>query len=459
MLRRGARPDAACGHCAGQPLAVAAVGHRGPRRRRRRGAHLVPRHQQSELPRGRSTPSLEREDTGDRRLPAARCSHCRRRRGRRCGRHRRRRSSRRSRSSFDDVKRRCHQPRAHPPTCSTSCVPVVLEGHWVQGRGADRGDFTFRGWRQRRLVVRRRSHPGQARQRLHRGPPRRGRGTRADALRVRDRRSASSRGRERDSPRRDPGERRRSATRHRHLLGPRSRMLLVGIATNRPELLRDRGPLRLGGRGRHGARHRRDAAGPHHPRLRGAVRGRARIQPKTPPLFNVATMWSALEGSILLWGLVLAGLPGHRGPQVPRPAHRPAGGVGRWSCSSRVTVVLHAVDGGPGQPLRPLRRPGRLRRARARTRCSRTTSWWRSTRRCSTSATSGSPCRSRSPWLPWSRAAWARGGSRDPALDAVRLGLPHGRHRARVPGGPTTCSAGVATGAGTRWRTHRSCRG
>ncbi len=27
----------------------------------------------------------------------------------------------------------------------------------------------------------------------------------------------------------------------------------------------------------------------------------------TPPLFNVATMWSALEGSILLWGLILAG--------------------------------------------------------------------------------------------------------------------------------------------------------
>ncbi|MFM7068081.1 MAG: heme lyase CcmF/NrfE family subunit [Actinomycetes bacterium] len=28
---------------------------------------------------------------------------------------------------------------------------------------------------------------------------------------------------------------------------------------------------------------------------------------RTPPLFNVATMWSALEGSILLWGLILAG--------------------------------------------------------------------------------------------------------------------------------------------------------
>ena len=28
---------------------------------------------------------------------------------------------------------------------------------------------------------------------------------------------------------------------------------------------------------------------------------------RTPPLFNVATMWSALEGSILLWALILAG--------------------------------------------------------------------------------------------------------------------------------------------------------
>ncbi len=28
---------------------------------------------------------------------------------------------------------------------------------------------------------------------------------------------------------------------------------------------------------------------------------------RTPPLFNVATLWSALEGSILLWVLVLVG--------------------------------------------------------------------------------------------------------------------------------------------------------
>ena len=28
---------------------------------------------------------------------------------------------------------------------------------------------------------------------------------------------------------------------------------------------------------------------------------------RTPPLFNIATLWSALEGSILLWVLVLVG--------------------------------------------------------------------------------------------------------------------------------------------------------
>ena len=32
---------------------------------------------------------------------------------------------------------------------------------------------------------------------------------------------------------------------------------------------------------------------------------------RTPPLFNVATMWSALEGSILLWVAILAGFTVH----------------------------------------------------------------------------------------------------------------------------------------------------
>ena len=34
---------------------------------------------------------------------------------------------------------------------------------------------------------------------------------------------------------------------------------------------------------------------------------------RTPPLYNVATLWSALEGSILLWALVLAGYLRGRG--------------------------------------------------------------------------------------------------------------------------------------------------
>src|SRR5690606_10959860 len=32
---------------------------------------------------------------------------------------------------------------------------------------------------------------------------------------------------------------------------------------------------------------------------------------RTPPLFNVATLWSALAGSILLWAPILPGCPGH----------------------------------------------------------------------------------------------------------------------------------------------------
>src|SRR3546814_17757804 len=32
---------------------------------------------------------------------------------------------------------------------------------------------------------------------------------------------------------------------------------------------------------------------------------------RTTPLFNIATMWSALEGSILLWALILSGYTVH----------------------------------------------------------------------------------------------------------------------------------------------------
>ena len=62
-----------------------------------------------------------------------------------------------------------------------------------------------------------------------------------------------------------------------------------------------------------------------------------------------------------------------------------------------VAAFFFALMLGPANPFRSFGAAARLRRARARTRCCRTTRSWRSTRRCSTSATSGSPCRSRSP--------------------------------------------------------------
>ena len=58
----------------------------------------------------------------------------------------------------------------------------------------------------------------------------------------------------------------------------------------------------------------------------------------TPPLFNFTALWSALEGSILLWLLLLA-VPHHRVAQVQGAAHRPAHLVDRRRDVCR--------DGGP----------------------------------------------------------------------------------------------------------------
>ena len=49
---------------------------------------------------------------------------------------------------------------------------------------------------------------------------------------------------------------------------------------------------------------------------------------RTPALYNFATLWSALEGSILLWGLILAGYLVAVTREVPRPADRPARRLG-----------------------------------------------------------------------------------------------------------------------------------
>jgi cytochrome c-type biogenesis protein CcmF len=69
----------------------------------------------------------------------------------------------------------------------------------------------------------------------------------------------------------------------------------------------------------------------------------------TPALFNVATLWSALEGSIILWVLVLAATRAARGPQVPQPAHDPLVG---WAMATLfvITGFFFALMVGPANP-------------------------------------------------------------------------------------------------------------
>ena len=54
----------------------------------------------------------------------------------------------------------------------------------------------------------------------------------------------------------------------------------------------------------------------------------------TPALFNVATLWAALEGSILLWALILAGYLVLVAVKFRHRLDDPAGGVGHWRCCS-----------------------------------------------------------------------------------------------------------------------------
>ena len=67
----------------------------------------------------------------------------------------------------------------------------------------------------------------------------------------------------------------------------------------------------------------------------------------TPPLFNVATLWSALEGSILLWALVLCGYAA--AVAVKFRGHRPAArrGIGRDDPENGLEVRGHR----PGDPM------------------------------------------------------------------------------------------------------------
>ena len=126
----------------------------------------------------------------------------------------------------------------------------------------------------------------------------------------------------------------------------------------------------------------------------------------TPLLYSITGMWSALAGSILLWGLDPLGGVDHLRVAVPPPG----GGLGHPLCHARplrrLRLLLRADDR-PGQPLH--HRAGRDA-GLGPTRCSRTTRWWPSTRRCSTSASSSSPCPSPSPSACWRRGGWGTAG-------------------------------------------------
>ena len=93
---------------------------------------------------------------------------------------------------------------------------------------------------------------------------------------------------------------------------------------------------------------------------------------KTPPLFNVATLWAALEGSLLLWALVLAGF---LVAVVYRFRARLTDPLVGWALLTMlvVTAFFFGLMLGPADPFVELRSSRWLPTAPGRTRCSRTT--------------------------------------------------------------------------------------
>ncbi len=76
----------------------------------------------------------------------------------------------------------------------------------------------------------------------------------------------------------------------------------------------------------------------------------------TPPLYNVATMWSALEGSILLWGLILAG---YLAVVAKKFSNRLSDPMVSWALISMflVTAFFSLVMLGPANPFQSFNPP------------------------------------------------------------------------------------------------------
>ena len=116
----------------------------------------------------------------------------------------------------------------------------------------------------------------------------------------------------------------------------------------------------------------------------------------TPGIYNVAAMWSALEGSILLWVLVLAAFTA---AVAWRFRTRADDVLVAWALVVMFVVCAFfgLVSFGPANPFAAGRPSASGSTVPGPTRCCRTTSSCCSTHRSSISATSVSPCRSRSP--------------------------------------------------------------
>jgi cytochrome c-type biogenesis protein CcmF len=169
----------------------------------------------------------------------------------------------------------------------------------------------------------------------------------------------------------------------------------------------------------------------------------------TPVLYSITGMWSALEGSILLWALVLAG---YLAVMVRHFRDRATDPLVGWATATAFVVVIFffGLMLGPANPFRELagaipadgRGPNPLLQQHVLVAFHPPMLY-----------------RSRSPSPRWSPAAWARdgwwrrgGGRCSPGASS----LP-GSCSAR--GGRTRYWAGAASGRGTRWRTPPSCRG
>ncbi len=118
-----------------------------------------------------------------------------------------------------------------------------------------------------------------------------------------------------------------------------------------------------------------------------------------PPIFNFAALWSALEGSLILWAMILGLYIAAVLWKFQARRNDPLLG---WA-----TVVLLGIStfffgllAFPANPFVRVVRPVRLQRSRPEPACSRTMCWSPFTRRCCISATSGSPCPSPSPSPP-----------------------------------------------------------